>query len=227
MVLSAELTKLLRYYLHEHRPGYHIVSSRSKKQLSPRRIEQLFKVYTEKSGIKITPRSLRRLCLVRIMARYDNKTARKITGLRIKAPETVAVQNISGLQNLKSRDALIMRILYETGCRISELSGLKWRDFKGGALRIGSRKISLSGDLADFLVEHRTKAADFITGRRISDRRIQQILQEYSRQSGIKITARTIRNTYMINEYRKGKGIEQLKQEMDLQNINIFTHGLI
>jgi site-specific recombinase XerD len=139
-----------------------------------------------------------------------------------------------------SRDRLIVLLLYETGCTITELVGIKKRDVKDQTIIIEDsvrtnekRTVRISKELLrtikKFLKENNTKS-DFLLSTRQSDfmtqKRIQQIISQYETKEGEKITPQVLRYTHIAHAYAKGVGISEIVKQVGLRRsrtIEIFS----
>jgi len=110
----------------------------------------------------------------------------------------------------KSRDRMIIELLYETGCRVGEIAKIDIQDidFSGGYIRIPwqnsktkvGRTVFITSERANKLKGYlrdkgRKKGALF----RISKRRIQEIVQHYSKKSGVKASSHTLRHSHIVH----------------------------
>lgn len=110
----------------------------------------------------------------------------------------------------KSRDRIIIELLYQTGLRVGELAKAQVEDidFEAGFLTIPwqntktktGRTVFIDEDTINKLKGHlrdtkRKKGSLF----EISKRRIQEIIQEYSKKSGVKASAHTLRHSHIVH----------------------------
>jgi len=133
------------------------------------------------------------------------------------------------------RDKIILLILIETGCNISELSKIKIAhiDIKKKTLRIPKRntknhiprKIKLSKELSAKIFEYagNKKNNEYLFNSRqseiISPRRIEQILQKYSISSGKRLIPRDIRNSYLKSCISKNITRDDIMKMTGLKNL--------
>lgn len=142
-----------------------------------------------------------------------------------------------------TRDRLILLILYETGCSITELTNIKLRDIKTNkkeliinhSVRTGEKrttKISnrLSKTIKEFLkkTNQKNNSNHLFTTRQsstITPKRVQQILGQYTIKK-IKVTPQIIRYTHIAHAYKNGVSINEITKQVGLKRsrtIEIFS----
>ncbi len=161
-------------------------------------------------------------------ARYVHRRARALAGIRGRSPKTNRLPEVLTAEELQKilaqayrerpRDGLIVRTLFETGLRVSELvrvqagdvefteRTLRVREGKGGKDRL----VLFTGDLGQQLQLHldgRTRGVLFESSRGapFTPRRIQQIVKSIARKAGVakKIHPHTYRHsmaTFLRNQ---------------------------
>lgn len=128
------------------------------------------------------------------------------------------------------RDGLLIRLLYNTGCRVSEMCLMRVEhiDFENGFIRIPAEntktkqsrtvwvKKELLAELDDYLEKKGVSEGFVFTargGRRLSSRRVQQLVHEYAVEAGIQrvyahdergrplysVTPHTLRHTHIVD----------------------------
>jgi len=108
------------------------------------------------------------------------------------------------------RDMLIIELLYESGCRVNEIALMKIEDidFESGFIRIPGENTKTKIGRAVFIpIRILSKVRAYLkqTRRRkgllfrITKRRIQQIMEKYSRRSGIEATCHTLRHSHVVH----------------------------
>jgi site-specific recombinase XerD len=138
---------------------------------------------------------------------------------------------------VKSRDRIILELLYATGLRVSELIGIDIADIcldtqtirvigKGNKERIvlfgQSAKTALihymasarplwaaENETALFVNRHRDRR---VNGRRLSARSIQRILSKLSLQSGIRMTPHTLRHNFATDMLNAGADLKTIQE---------------
>jgi integrase len=122
------------------------------------------------------------------------------------------------------RDKLLVRLLYESGCSISELSDLRTHAIHtDGTVSFGSRKAHISSDLAQELIK---QASTYIFHTRqtptITPKRIQQILKPHiaSVHKG-KITPHVLRYTHIVHAYQQGLPLSVISQQTGLTCVRL------
>lgn len=139
------------------------------------------------------------------------------------------------------RDALILELLYSSGCRVSELANIKVKD-----INFEERKIIILGKgNKERFVFYGSKCEDLLKkylkeevkeylltnkhGNRLNERTIRKIVDETSRKAGLEIhvTPHTLRHTYathLLNEGADLKSVGELLGHESLSTTQIYTH---
>jgi len=134
------------------------------------------------------------------------------------------------------RDRLIMRTIYATGVRVSELCGIQVRDidFEDQTIRIQGK----GGKFRTVFLDHETMDAirDYLGGRTegplfpghhgrpISPRTVQHIFSEHA-PSGI--TPHTIRHSYASELYRRSKNLRVVQENLghsSIRTTEVYLH---
>ncbi len=147
-----------------------------------------------------------------------------------------------------SRDLLIIEMLYDTGCRVSELANIKIKNMdlkeqkiqilgKGGKERIvfygEYTKDTLQEYLEDrnIILDGKTSEYLFVTknSQKITSRRIAQILEDIIELVAIKnnVTPHTIRHTFATHLLNNGadlRSVQELLGHSSLSTTQIYTH---
>ena len=143
-----------------------------------------------------------------------------------------------------NRDLLLLEMLYDTGCRVSELASIKLKDIdkeerkikilgKGGKERIvfygeytkdylENRDIILNGKTSEYLFVSKNSS-------KITSRRIAQILEDIIELVAIKnnVTPHTIRHTFATHLLNNGadlRSVQELLGHSSLSTTQIYTH---
>lgn len=163
-----------------------------------------------------------------------------------KLPKYLDELEIANLLNAppekKTRDRLIIRLLYFGGIRVSELSNLKIEDIdflegyitirqgKGGKDRV----IVIDQDtlnLADTFRKYRTKGyliRSQKTKKQLSVRQIEQLITNYCIKAGIpreKAHPHALRHSFAVHSLKKGTNIRTLQKQLghtSLTNTQIY-----
>jgi integrase len=122
------------------------------------------------------------------------------------------------------RDRLLVRLLYESGCSISELSDLKTSAVAhDGTVHFSDRTATISPELAGELLK---QADTYIFHTRqtpnITPKRIQQILKPYI--AGVhkgKVTPHILRYTHIIHAYTHGLPLAAIAEQTGLTCIRL------
>ena len=215
----------------------YLFSSRQSNKLTSRRIEQIIRQITKRLRKQKTPRDIRNEFLLKqTNISNDKKKIQKSTGLKnIKQPLILSESFIKKLKFENLREDLIFSILCETGCKISEFVNIKVNDYSDKKINLCEKKekriINISKKLSKKILKYinEKNEKDFLISgkKKLSPRRVQQILKEYSKKYKITITPRIVRNSFLYHSYNAGTKIEELKQIMGLKKINLFTHGIL
>lgn len=167
-------------------------------------------------------------------------------GMSKKLPKYLDELEIANLLNAppekKTRDRLIIRLLYFGGIRVSELSNLKIEDIdflegyitirqgKGGKDRV----IVIDQDtlnLADTFRKYRTKGyliRSQKTKKQLSVRQIEQLITNYCIKAGIpreKAHPHALRHSFAVHSLKKGTNIRTLQKQLghtSLTNTQIY-----
>lgn len=165
---------------------------------------------------------------------------RRITYLEVGE----VIRLVRGMSSL--RDKLIILLLYETGCSVTELINIKLKDIRNRSCEIviessvrsnEPRIAQVSKELLDTVKEYllekkkeRSVASNYLLSTRqsrsMTQKRIQQILSEYKSKSGEKITPQILRYTHIAHAYSKGVGVGEITRQVGLKRsraIEIFS----
>ena len=127
--------------------------------------------------------------------------------------------------NSNERDNLLIHILQETGCAVSELANIKVEHIQTNSILIGKqkRKVEISHKLKDKINTYLNNysASEFLFSSRqsskLNTRRIQQIVKKHTGQKPIEI-----RHTRIV-ELAQEKNIDKLKQVSGLKILKTKT----
>jgi integrase/recombinase XerC/integrase/recombinase XerD len=159
---------------------------------------------------------------------------------RIKQEEIIylkhdqVLQLINSIENL--RDRLIVRTIYATGVRVSELCTIKIEDIdfedhiikikgKGGKIRTVFIDDKTLEDIRT-LIEERSSGPLFPgqQGRCLSPRTVQHIFRQYAPQG---ITPHKIRHSYASELYRRSKNLRVVQENLghsSIRTTEIYLH---
>jgi integrase len=123
-----------------------------------------------------------------------------------------------------TRDRLLVRVLYETGCSLHEISELKTTNvYSDGTIQFTDRRAQISVDLAHELIK---QADHYIFHTRqtptISPKRIQQILKPHiaAVHKG-KVTPHILRYTHIIHAYKQGLQLSAISAQTGLTPVRV------
>ena len=156
------------------------------------------------------------------------------------------IEKPEGIGFMNARDRAILELLYSSGLRVSEVSGLKVEDIntreglvkvsgKGKKERIvpvGSKAIdALKTYLVEKILLKRKSNVLFLnrTGTKLSDRGIRRIVVKYARLTGIEgqIGPHTLRHTFATHLLQGGadlRVIQELLGHSSLSTTQKYTH---
>jgi site-specific recombinase XerD len=174
-----------------------------------------------------------------------------------KIPDVLSFAEIENMIKLADnsfygiRDRVILEMLYSTGCRVSELTGLKVKDLdlkKRMAIVHGkgrkARWVFLTRGTADELASYLPLRKNFINkssgledvnliinknGNSISTRGIRYLINKYTRAAGVSkhVSPHTFRHTFATHMLNSGAGI-RIVQEMlghsSIATTQVYTH---
>lgn len=150
----------------------------------------------------------------------------------------------SGPPRLRARDRAVLELLYSSGLRRSEVSGLNIGDvdFMGGTVRVfgkGSRErivpvgtVAL-GRLRDYLKTRPAAPAGaplFLNGRggRLSDQGVAWLLKRWARAAGFKpVTPHVFRHSFATHLLDSGcdlRSVQEMLGHKNLATTQIYTH---
>ena len=146
------------------------------------------------------------------------------------------INNKNGL-----RDALILEMLYSSGCRVSELTNIKIKDidFKERKIKIlgkGSKErfVYYGSKCENLLNKYLDKEIhEFLFtnkhGNKLNDRIVRKIVDENARKAGlaVHVTPHTLRHTYatdLLNDGADLKSVGDLLGHENLSTTQIYTH---
>ncbi|MEK7692284.1 MAG: site-specific integrase [Bdellovibrionota bacterium] len=218
--------------------------------LSIRDVEK-FGDYLKREGQKANTRR-RRVLTLRRFIRYT--VNRKKLGLdvaaRVPAPDKIERVPVvlNGAEVLRmidqitqSRDRAIYQTIWETGCTVSELVRLKWRDVEGHTLTFGAassyRQLRISSTLKSYFdhlrpPEHLNTASPVFTAQRggvrisslaMSPRAVEQLFNSYSKRFGpSSIVPRTLRHSAILTWLRDRVSTDEIKKRLGLKSDYAF-----
>ncbi len=136
-----------------------------------------------------------------------------------------------------ARDKLMIRVLYETGCSLVELTEIKVKDILGNKIKIKSsedneiRFSQISGKLAkdikQYIIGNGLGKDSFLISTRqspdISEKRVRQLIQEYTREVfSEKINPQSFRYFHIAHAYSNGVLLENISKQIGITTYRIF-----
>jgi len=154
--------------------------------------------------------------------------------------ETDIISLVDSIKN--RRDKIIFELFYETGCTVNELVKISVEDInlKDNTLTIPAahtknkkkRIVQISNKLSKkiFLYKQKNelKKSLFVSrqSNRLTERRVQQIMSMYSKQTLSKqISPHDIRIAHIIHSFIDEKPIPEIEKEIGIQNIQPYIYG--
>ena len=204
----------------------------------------------------------RRLAAVRSFLKYllregylQNNPAKLVSSPKTQKPlpQFLTVDDVfaliekpQGIGILRARDRAILELLYSSGLRVAEISGLNMEDIntreglvkvrgkgrKERILPVGSKAVeAIKAYLVEKILLKRKNKALFLNnrGERLSDRAVRRIVVKYARMIGIsgKIGPHTIRHTFASHLLQAGadlRVIQELLGHSSLSTTQKYTH---
>jgi len=125
------------------------------------------------------------------------------------------------LNSQQSRNKLILRLLFETGCTVTELINLTWQDIKAGNCYFSKKRaLPLSEGLKVELEKLRKQPTAHILQSRqkktLTARRVQQILKICGKCINIHLTPHILRKSYVINSFLNNIPITLIEKRLGL-----------
>ena len=139
------------------------------------------------------------------------------------------------------RDALILEMLYSSGCRVSELANIKMEDINFSERKIiilgkgNKERYVFYGSKCEELLNKYVKDHDFEYlftnkhGNKLNERIIRKIVDDNARRAGldVHVTPHTLRHTYathLLNDGADLKSVGDLLGHENLSTTQIYTH---
>lgn len=151
-----------------------------------------------------------------------------------------------GMNRKMVREKLILELLYQTGCRCSEITGLKKKniDFKKSQLKVlGKGRIERIVPISDYAVsllkihhnlwKHKNKGPYvFVTskGRKIYSMYVWRLVRKYfhSEETGMNVSPHTLRHSIATHLYHNRAPLHSIKQLLghrSLKSTSIYLHN--
>ncbi|PKL60906.1 MAG: integrase, partial [Methanomicrobiales archaeon HGW-Methanomicrobiales-4] len=159
---------------------------------------------------------------------------------RVKDKEILYLKHSQVVRLLRSisdpRDRLIVRVIYATGVRVSELCSINVEDIdiddqmirvkgKGGKIRMVFVDQETLDDI-DMIIEDRLSGPLFFgqQGKNLSPRTIQHIFRKYAPEG---ITPHKIRHSYASELYRRSKNLRVVQENLghaSIKTTEVYLH---
>ncbi|MFP4111829.1 MAG: tyrosine-type recombinase/integrase [Candidatus Woesearchaeota archaeon] len=248
---SNKILKDIRAYIESYSPTEFLFFTRQSSKITPRRVQQLLKSVSAHIKKDITPSILRKQAVSELLKKnVPVETVKELSGLKSLdkkrfLSETAFQKFYSSIQD--KRDKVIVKLFYETGITVSELSNLRKKEFDferrkitihndkrfaSGELRICRLSKELSSKLREIINSkepYQSQSPFIFTSRqstRLTGRRIQQILKFYSEKSGqdIEVTPNVLRNSYIAQKIAL-EGISKAREDLKLNEFRFYEYG--
>jgi site-specific recombinase XerD len=133
-----------------------------------------------------------------------------------------------------TRDKLMLRTIYETGCTPAEIVRIEVGDISGNNIRIKNLdshelrfpKISgkLAKDISLFIEGNKLHGNLFSTrqSQKMSEKRVRQLIQAYTKKTGISLNPIMFRYYHVAHAYSSGVFIEEISKQLGLTKLRIF-----
>lgn len=240
--ISRELLRDVQKYAKLEGAVHFLFETRQSARPSTRRVEQILKDLSKAAHVAITPRQLRKLRLESLLKDQTSTDEIReqlgIYSLRDKQisskEEILAAKRVAGT----SRDRLLISIMQETGCNVSELVAIRVGDVtkKGILMHLAKKDATSTRPISGQLFAN---VKDFSKGKKpdeylfstrqstqLTPRRIQQILKQISLEQGIDVSSRKIRNAFGAELSRKAS-VEEMQERLGIEHVNVYTHGVM
>lgn len=146
------------------------------------------------------------------------------------------------------RNHLLMRVMLDVGLRLSEATGLRWKDIdlmtgklmvrqgkgaKDRTLWLAEDDIELLGNWRERQAEEVGRVPEYVfttlKGTKVRNRYVQAMVERYAAKAGLNkdISPHTLRHTFATDLYRDTKNIRLVQKALghsDLSTTMIYTH---
>jgi integrase len=207
-----------------------LFSSRQSKQLDARRVQQIIKESLGASPSKVRQQRIREIAKEKGCEAANRSSG--ISWLKQKASLTEdEIQKVrSHIQD--TGHLLMLDILLETGCLLSELVELRAEDIASDSIILSQkRKVRVRGNLVSRLMRFTDGRSGFIFSSRqsdnISDKRVFQILQSYGRAAQVELNQRVLRNTKIARMLSGGEDRAKIESELGIRRLEFGSYGLL
>ena len=159
-------------------------------------------------------------------------SSRKGTGSSIKYLEKGEWNRLKEVID-DTRDRLMFKLLYSSGCRVGEFTLIKVGniDFENGYLRIPAENTKtkigrtaviasreLLSELKGWIKDQKKGPEDFLfhsrQGEKMTPRRVQQLLDKYATKTGIKCHPHTLRHSHVVHALQDGIPINAVQAQV-------------
>ncbi|MGM5482909.1 MAG: tyrosine-type recombinase/integrase [Nanobdellota archaeon] len=197
------------------------------KIISKRRVEQIFFSYSLKSGVKITPRLIRKNFLNNLLKSKPYDIA--VSEIKLKSLKNPCY-DFSKIRFPKNkRDLIILAFFYETGCKTNDLINLRVKNISNKGATLNGRRFLLSKELLSNIneIKKNKRKEDFLflnkAKSKFTHRRIQQIIRGCSVDNSL--TPSKLRKHFIFRQIKRGESVNKIKYMLGVKRIDAFTHG--
>ena len=248
LTFSEILLQQLRAYVKENSPSDFLFFTRQSPKITPRRVQQILKQVSQRSGIEVTPSSLRRAAVSkRLHEHIPVDEIKDFFGFKqLRKKDFLTEDEFRRLYSSISseRDGLLVSLLYETGMTPSQLKELKVdhidisartirllpdNRFSEQKFRVAKISKELAGRISGFVREYPRQFSSYLFFTRqssqLSERRIQQLLRKYSEAAGLsEVTSTVLRNTCIAHTI-SARGISSASAEFGFSAFRLYEYG--
>jgi site-specific recombinase XerD len=159
-------------------------------------------------------------------------------------PEVLSLEEVRTLLSLpmSERDSCIIRLLYASGVRVSELVGLNGENIEGSQVKVVSGKggkdriVYIDEETGSYLKNYLGKRTDTLgalflgkSEKRLTSRMVQMIVRENANAAGIRkrVTPHTLRHSFATHLLQNDADIVVIKDLLGHSNLSttqIYTH---
>jgi len=182
-----------------------------------------------------------------------SKRAKKLPVVLNKDEQDQLLKQPNSRYPTGQRNYTILKLMLDTGLRLSELTNLKWRDLElmSGKLMVGEgkgaidRTLWVSEEVLDLLTDWKERQVEelkerkivekpeyvFTTlkGKKLKNRYVREMVYRTTDKADInkKVSPHTLRHTFATDLYRKTNNIRMVQKALghsDLSTTMIYTH---
>jgi len=178
----------------------------------------------------------------------SNRRPRKLPEVLTAEEQAALLRQPNPRYPTGERNRLMLSLMLDTGLRLSEATGLQWRDLdlnsgkvfvregkgaKDRVLWVGERDLTLlrswRGRQAEITERQATHVFTTLAGRAVSRRYVQQMVKRYATKAGIekRTHPHTLRHTFATDLHHRSCNIRLVQKVLghsDISTTMIYTH---